>query len=179
MAFRQGENGGFNIAYGGRYKHDLNLDSFRFFRDFWYCLKKFKNSIRLKLGHDFIQDLTGELDRFNLHRTLDPAPADEVLNHALTNFKNNFPRQNDIKFARTWAGYIDATPDMLPVIDRIDQPQGVVLATGFSGHGFGLGPMAGWVAAQLAVEETVSYDLTAFRYARFREGKILSPGDVL
>ena len=179
VAFRQGEDGGFTIAYGGRYKHDLNLDSFRFFRDFWHCLKKFKKSIQLNLEHGFIQDLTGELDRFNLHRTLDPPPVEKTLNHALQNFKSSFPQQSEIQFTRTWAGYIDATPDMLPVIDRIDQPQGVILATGFSGHGFGLGPMAGWAAAQLAVGETVPHDLRAFRYARFHEGRILSPGNVL
>lgn len=179
VAFRQGTDGGFSIACSSTYKHDLTLDSFKFIRDFWRCFKKYRKSIRLNLGRGFIQDLSGELDNFALHRTLNPKPVDKVLRRALDNFKTSFPNQSNIQFTRTWAGYIDATPDMLPIIDRIDQPQGLVIATGFSGHGFGLGPMAGLVASQLALNETVSYDLHAFRYGRFHEGKVVQPGNVL
>lgn len=179
LAFRQGTDGGFTIANSGQYKHDLNLDSFRFLRDFWRCFKKHRKSIRINLDHGFLQDLTGELNTFTLQRTLDPAPMENVLRRALDNFKTSFPNQSDVQFTRTWAGYIDTTPDMLPIIDRVDQPEGLVIATGFSGHGFGLGPMAGLVAAQLALNETPSHNLHAFRYGRFHEGKIVGPGNVL
>ncbi|MDJ0957494.1 MAG: FAD-binding oxidoreductase [Arenicellales bacterium] len=179
VAFRQGHDGGFNIAYGGKYKHDLTLDSLKFVRDFWRCYQKYNRAIRLNLGRRFLQDLTGNLNRFPNHRTLDPAPADSVLQSALQNFKTSFPNQSDIRFDRTWAGYIDATPDMLPIIDCVDKPGGLVVATGFSGHGFGLGPIAGLLAAQLALNEPTSHDLHAFRYQRFYEGKRVEPGNVL
>ncbi len=179
LAFRQDSDGGFTVAYSGAYRHDLNLDSFRFMRDFWRCFKKYRRSIRISLGHSLLQDLMGELNSFTSQRTLNPAPMENVLHQALNKFKASFPNQSHIQFTRTWAGYIDTTPDMLPIIDRIEQPGGLVMATGFSGHGFGLGPMAGQVAAQLALNETVSHDLRAFRYGRFSEGKTVAPGNVL
>lgn len=46
-----------------------------------------------------------------------------------------------------WAGMIDATPDVVPVIDAIESCPGLFLANGFSGHGFGIGPGAGKVIA--------------------------------
>jgi glycine/D-amino acid oxidase-like deaminating enzyme len=48
-----------------------------------------------------------------------------------------------VKIVNTWAGLIDVTPDAVPVISPIDQIPGFYLATGFSGHGFGIGPGAG------------------------------------
>ena len=72
---------------------------------------------------------------------------------------------------RTWAGHIDYTPDAVPVVERLDQPEGLVIATGFSGHGFALGPGGGLLAAELAAGETPSLGLQPFRLARFAEGK--------
>ena len=179
VAFRQGHDGGFNIAYGGKYKHDLTLDSIKFFRDFRRCYQKYRKAIRLNLDHRLLQDITGDLNKFPHHRTLDPSPVDSVLQSALQNFKTSFPSQSEIRFDRTWAGYIDATPDMLPIIDRVDKPSGLVVATGFSGHGFGLGPIAGLLAAQLSLNEPTSHDLNAFRYQRFYEGEGVEPGNLL
>ena len=45
--------------------------------------------------------------------------------------------------SRRRAGYIDMTPDEIPVISPLDAVPGLFLASGFSGHGFGLGPGAG------------------------------------
>jgi glycine/D-amino acid oxidase-like deaminating enzyme len=71
---------------------------------------------------------------------------------------------------RIWASYIDLTPDLLPVIDRLDRPRGLVLATGFSGHGFGMGPIAGRLVSEIIVDAKPSLDLSALRFGRFKEG---------
>ena len=44
--------------------------------------------------------------------------------------------------SRTW-------PDVVPVIDEADALPGFYIATGFSGHGFGIGPGAGKAIAGL------------------------------
>jgi glycine/D-amino acid oxidase-like deaminating enzyme len=54
-----------------------------------------------------------------------------------------------------------------------------VLATGFSGHGFGLGPIAGRLAAEIATEGKPSLDIHALRFSRFAEGAIGEPRAVL
>ena len=79
----------------------------------------------------------------------------------------------------SWAGYIDMTPDLLPVLDRLDQPSGLVLATGFSGHGFGLGPAVGKVVSELVVDGKPSLDLHALRFARFADGTRLQANTVV
>jgi sarcosine oxidase subunit beta len=46
---------------------------------------------------------------------------------------------------------IDLTPDALPVIDAPESVAGLVVAAGFSGHGFCLGPISGLLCADLAL----------------------------
>lgn len=179
VAFRQGHDGGFSIAYGGNNNHDLTLDSFRFLKDFRHCYAKYRKAIRVNLDHNLFKDLTGNLNDVTIHRTLDPPPNRALVDQALHNFKTSFPEFSTVEFDRTWAGYLDATPDMLPVIDRVDDPSGLVIATGFSGHGFGLGPISGLVASQLSVNETPTHDLHAFRYSRFHDGSEIKPGNVI
>ena len=74
-----------------------------------------------------------------------------------------------------WAGYIDATPDLLPVISPVDSLPGLFLSTGFSGHGFGIGPGAGRLAADLVVGQTPIVDPWPFRFARFSDGSKMEP----
>ena len=69
--------------------------------------------------------------------------------------------------ARAWGGLIDQTPDALPVIDAPGTPSGLVIAAGFSGHGFCLGPISGLLCADLALGRVPRHDLSAFRLGRF------------
>ena len=57
---------------------------------------------------------------------------------------------------RHGAGMIDVTPDAVPVISPVDAVPGFFIATGFSGHGFGIGPGAGRLAADLVSGDTPS-----------------------
>ncbi len=66
----------------------------------------------------------------------------------------------------SWAGLIDVTPDSNPVIDTIDHIPGLVVATGFSGHGFGTGPAAGHLAADLVSGNQPIIDPTPYRFSR-------------
>ena len=66
-----------------------------------------------------------------------------------------------------WAGLIDLTPDALPVIDTPPQVEGLVMAMGFSGHGFCLGPITGKILAGLVQGHAPELDITPFRLARF------------
>jgi sarcosine oxidase subunit beta len=69
--------------------------------------------------------------------------------------------------ARTWGGLIDLTPDALPVIDAPPAVAGLVVAAGFSGHGFCLGPVSGQLCADLALRRAPRHDVAAFRLDRF------------
>ncbi len=44
------------------------------------------------------------------------------------------------------------------------------MATGFSGHGFGMGPITGQLMAEVIAEGKPSLDLAGFRFDRFGQG---------
>ena len=67
----------------------------------------------------------------------------------------------------TWAGYVDSTPDGVPAIGETKQVPGFVLASGFSGHGFGIGPGAGHLIADLVSGAPPIFDPAPFRPERF------------
>jgi glycine/D-amino acid oxidase-like deaminating enzyme len=66
------------------------------------------------------------------------------------------------------------TPDAVPVIAPVEALPGFFVATGFSGHGFGIGPGAGRLMADLVSGDTPLVDPKPFRFERFADGT--SPG---
>lgn len=78
-----------------------------------------------------------------------------------------FPRLADAKIVRAWGGWTDLCADGVPVISRIDEVPGVVLACGFSGHGFGSAPAVGKLLSEMAMEKETTINLDALRYDRF------------
>jgi glycine/D-amino acid oxidase-like deaminating enzyme len=81
-----------------------------------------------------------------------------------------FPVFEKARVAQQWAGMIDVTPDAVPVISHVDGISGFVIATGFSGHGFGIGPGAGRLVADLVTGDPPIVDPTPFRFSRFTDG---------
>ena len=77
-----------------------------------------------------------------------------------------------MRIAERWAGVIDATPDgvSVPVISDVRTLPGFYIASGFSGHGFGIGPGAGYLMADLVTGKTPFIDPTPYRYGRFARG---------
>lgn len=77
------------------------------------------------------------------------------------------PAFGQAKIDQAWSGLLDITPDGLPVIERTSEVDGLIVAAGFSGHGFCLGPMTGRVIYELATEKQPSLPLHPFRHGRF------------
>ncbi len=79
-----------------------------------------------------------------------------------------FPNLADVKIVRTWAGIIDDCIDHVPVIDRIGEVPGLILACGFTGHGFGIGPAVGQILSELVEGKETCVDISGLCYDRFR-----------
>lgn len=77
------------------------------------------------------------------------------------------PAFKGVPLARLWGGLIDLTPDGLPVLDAPPEAPGLVVAAGFSGHGFCLGPVTGRIVADLAMGRDCRHPIAPFRLARF------------
>jgi sarcosine oxidase subunit beta len=96
---------------------------------------------------------------------LAPAPAE--IRNVVALVAQVLPVAGTTPIARTWSGLIDLTPDALPVIDAPGSTGGLVVAAGFSGHGFCLGPVSGQLCADLALGRIPRHDLSAFTLDRF------------
>ena len=104
-----------------------------------------------------------------------PRPRFDDIRFCLERAQRYFPGLGDLPLRRAWSGEIEVTPDALPVIDGGGGPSGLVIATGMSGHGFGLGPIVGNVVADIADGAETGFDLRPFRLARFHDGSRLEP----
>jgi sarcosine oxidase subunit beta len=82
------------------------------------------------------------------------------------------PGVGSLRMARAWGGLIDRTPDVIPVLDRVPEYEGLVVGAGFSGHGFGIGPVTGEILADLATEGSTRFDISAFQLSRFATGAV-------
>jgi sarcosine oxidase, subunit beta len=104
----------------------------------------------------------------DLARGDDPVlpPAEDVI-AALTRGIEVLPALGDARVARVWGGLLDMTPDALPIIERTPDLEGLVLAAGFSGHGFCLGPVTGQIVRDLVREGTTVFPIQPFRRDRF------------
>lgn len=85
------------------------------------------------------------------------------------------PAIGEARIARVWGGLLDMTPDALPVIERVPEYDGLVVAAGFSGHGFCLGPVTGRILAELALRGETSLPIEPFRRARFAKTAMATP----
>ena len=88
------------------------------------------------------------------------------------------PVFNAARIAQVWGGLIAMTPDALPVIERSPAVDGLVIAGGFSGHGFCLGPITGQLICELATGRETSLPLQAFRLERFAEKEDTSSAEL-
>jgi sarcosine oxidase subunit beta len=77
----------------------------------------------------------------------------------------------DAEILRGWAGLYAMTPDENPIIGEIPGIKGFFCATGFSGHGFQHGPAVGRILSELILDGNTKFDLSPFRYDRFKECK--------
>lgn len=81
------------------------------------------------------------------------------------------PALENAKIVRGWGGWHDACLDHVPIISKVDEVPGLILACGFSGHGFGTGPAVGMLLSQMVLGEELLCDITPLRYDRFKSNR--------
>ncbi|MFC3051841.1 NAD(P)/FAD-dependent oxidoreductase [Kordiimonas pumila] len=159
---------------------DFTLDTMRAARFFLPSLLNHWSTFSFNLGAPFIDDLHRKVFAAKEDRLLEPRrpkikPNTRKVNETLGLLKRHFQMPQEAAIVKSWAGYIDVLPDAIPVIDSPPSVPGLIVATGFSGHGFGLGPGVGTVVAQLATEGKSDISLNDFRLDRFVLGTFKPP----
>lgn len=87
-----------------------------------------------------------------------------------TNILKIVPAFRKLNIIRTWVGTIDFSPDDNFIFGHIDQVEGLILASGFSGHGFALTPILGQLLCELITQGKTTLPVDAFRLDRFKQG---------
>ena len=174
FAFRKRLDGGYSIARRNANTAELTPDHFRLLSDFLPRLIHNRGEIRLRVGLRSWEELRtvrrwslDEATPFEAVRVLDPAPKLGILKEARGVLAKAFPVFAGMQVAESWAGLMDVTPDAVPVIDQVGHMPGFFVATGFSGHGFGIGPGAGRLMADLVAGDRPVVDPAPFRLGRF------------
>ena len=73
-----------------------------------------------------------------------------------------------------YSGVYDVTPDHQPVLGAIPEYAGLYADFGWSGHGFKHSPVIGDILSDVVLHgKAADFDLTPFRWSRFREGDLL------
>lgn len=184
LGYRKRMDGGYTIGRGtAAYEVPLVRDSLRFFRDYLPTIRKEGAAIRPRVNAQSWLELRTprrwSLDSrspFERTRVLDPAPNRTFNREAMDAMLKLYPQFAAVPVLQEWGGYIDITPDAVPYIGEVPAIPGLTLATGFSGHGFGIGPAAGRLAAAIATGKPPSVDPTPFRVDRFNDGSPIALG---
>ncbi len=177
FGFRKRLDGGYNVSALGERSFELVPDMFRYWRDFLPTARIQRQGLRVTIGRRSAAELRlrrrwslDEATPFEAMRVLDPEPDHRFLDAAQRTIAKVFPVFGNAVPAERWAGLIDVTPDLVPVISSVASVPGFYIATGFSGHGFGIGPAAGRLMADLVAGDPPIVDPAPFRYARFIDG---------
>lgn len=121
--------------------------------------------------------LAGLIDPGESKAVVDPDDFDEQVDRdfVLESGERLIRRYPALERSQSTGGYASLyaiTPDWHPIVDEAPAGSGLYLCSGFSGHGFKLGPAVGRMTADrvMGVSEPL-FDAAMFRLGRFAEGK--------
>ncbi len=149
-------NGGYTLAISGRARVDPSPQQIRFGREFIPMFARRWRSLApggtqgWRLGHETLKKWAlDEITPMERARILDPKPDSGQIRLTYERAGALLPDLARCEIENSWASYIDSTPDGVPAIGEVEGVPGFILAAGFSGHGFGIGPGAGHLIADI------------------------------
>lgn len=165
------------LAISGRAKVDPTAQFLRFQHQFLpMFMRRWRNLSPggfqgIRAGHERFSGW--RLDRptpMEEMRILDPTPDPKTIRLTLQRAAGLIPALATVPMVASWAGFVDSTPDGVPVIGEVPAVSGLILAAGFSGHGFGIGPGAAHLVADIATGQQPIVDPKPYRLSRFDRG---------
>lgn len=187
FALRRRGDGGYTLALPGHGRIELAPQNMRNAMKFYALFRSNLNKkVKVTVSKSFFRgpEASGGwrmdgISPFEQTRVSDPEPNREWMQTAMDNVTKIFPELRNVQVAQTWGGVIDTMPDLVPVISRVDVLPGLIVASGFSGHGFGLGPGAGLLVSELVTNATPFVDVGPFGLGRFFDGSEIKPPEMM
>ncbi len=172
---RRGD-GSYGLAISGRGVVDPTLQTLRYALKFIPMFAKRWRNVSpgglqgLRSGHETLKkwrlDEPTPMERM---RILDPRPDAVTIRKTYDRATQLLPALRGASIVDTWAGFVDCTYDGVPAIGEMPEVPGFMLAAGFSGHGFGIGPGAGYLIADMITGTRPFIDPTPLSPQRFRQ----------
>jgi glycine/D-amino acid oxidase-like deaminating enzyme len=169
-------DGSYTLAISGRGRVDPTPQLLRFAPQFVPMFaKRWRNVFPgglegIRGGHETLArwrlDAPTPMERV---RVLDPKPDLKAVRQTYDRAVELLPALREASIESAWAGFVDSTPDGVPGIGEVPEIPGFILAGGFSGHGFGIGPGAGHLVADLVTGAAPIFDPAPYRPGRFSE----------
>ena len=183
LAFRRREDGGYTIAMTDYLEILPSWRGLQLLGKYAPLLRTSYDKLKIRLYGSSREQyyhgrswLDSDISPFEKNRVLNPLPSSSAIKRLRSILDSRLPILKNVAIRQSWAGMIDATPDAVPVMDAVPDVNGLFIASGFSGHGFGIGPAAGKIMANLVQNNNIEYDLSRFRFSRFSDGSTLKPG---
>lgn len=182
LGIRPRDDGGYTIAQGDVLHHSITPSTFRYALKFLPALLMEYKTLRIRIDGDFFAELntptTWPMDAVSPMekiRVLNPPANPGAIRKILNNFHEVFPQMKDVGIAESWAGMVETSPDVVPMIGAVGDAAGFYIATGLSGHGFGIGPGAGQACAAMLTNADNPIDMKPFCLSRFFDGTPIRP----
>ncbi|MDU9005589.1 NAD(P)/FAD-dependent oxidoreductase [Sedimentitalea todarodis] len=173
VSIRPRNDGGFTVARSGAAEFQLIPAAFHYLPQYLPMLRDRWQIMKIRAGRQFFGPLgtarweADAISPFERVRVLDPSPDKALLADVMKSARSLFPQFSGVAPVESWAGMIDVVPDEIPAIGPVAGHDGLTVVTGLSGHGFGIGPGAGLLAAQMVTGESPIVDPDAFSPMRF------------
>lgn len=184
VTMRRRLDGGYTVGLSGQGQLQITPWGMMQAAAFWRTFQIRRKGLTYALGRQFFEGPESlsrwrddGISPFERIRVLDPRPDAHLIARGLQKLQDIYPALRGIKAAQSWGGMVDSTPDAIPVISPVQSLPGLYIASGFSGHGFGIGPAAGQLAADLIRGDRPCVDPKPYRYERMIDGTDLGkPG---
>lgn len=104
-------------------------------------------------------------------RGFSTAPDADEMRRTTLRMQKVLPCVENFHVLRSWIGFLDMTPDDNFIFGGAECLQGLVLACGFCGHGYGLAPIVGELLSEYVTNDKTSLPMDAFLLKRFHVGE--------
>ncbi|RAM64431.1 NAD(P)/FAD-dependent oxidoreductase [Herbaspirillum rubrisubalbicans] len=176
VSFTRRNDGRYALAISGRARVDVTPQFLRYSPQFVPMFAKRWRSL-LPGGLEGVRGGHETLRRWRLDaptpmekvRILDPRPDPRTIRETHRRAVELLPELRQARITHAWAGFVDSTPDGVPAIGEVPELPGLILGAGFSGHGFGIGPGAGHLIADLASGMEPIVDARPYHPGRFND----------
>lgn len=124
----------------------------------------------------FLFGMSNPNEPSSFNRTVD----DEWMTRTVTELCRRAPVFEDARVLRGWAGLYEITPDDNPVLGYVSGIDGMIVASGFSGHGYMQGPAIGRCISELVLDgKATTVDIGSFSPDRFASGQFAQEHNVI